>query len=153
MPPARARWINLPCPEGDPLRAAALPLPPLARRGSGLLLGPLLPRLVGIDLLLPAILAAERGVAPARTSTRARERIDRQQPERRVLADSSLHEFAGVWWLPVHEDVLVPAKMPPAPEAGVEVVLSELSGVGAVAGGAAGPGRRRAPRAVGGDVA
>lgn len=99
--------IFLPRPEGDLLRAAALPLPPIPLRGGGLL-GPLLPRLVGLDLLLPAILAAERGVAP------------------------------------VHEDVLVPAKMPPAPEAGVEVVVSELAGVGVFAGRAAGPRRRRA---------
>ena len=58
--------IDLPRPEGDPLRAAALPLPPLPlpRRGGGQL-GPPLRRLVGLDLLLPAILAAERGVAPA----------------------------------------------------------------------------------------
>ena len=55
--------IDLPRPEGDPLRAAALPLP-LPLRGGGPL-GPPLPRLVGLDLLLPAILAAERGVAPA----------------------------------------------------------------------------------------
>ena len=60
-----ARSIDLPRPEGegDPLRAAALPLP-LPLRGGGPL-GPPLPRLVGLDLLLPAILAAERGVTPA----------------------------------------------------------------------------------------
>ena len=47
--------------------------------------------------------------------------------------------------LPVHEDVLVPAKMPPAPEAGVEVVVVvELSGFSVAAGRTAGPGRRRA---------
>lgn len=51
--------------------------------------------------------------------------------------------------LPVHEDVLVPAKMPPAPEAGVEVVVLvvvvvELSGVSVAAGRTAGPRRRRA---------
>lgn len=60
-----------PRPEGNPLRAASLPLP--LRRRSGLLPGPPLPRLVGLDLVLPALVAAERGVAPAhpRTATHA----------------------------------------------------------------------------------
>jgi hypothetical protein len=81
-----AGLVDLPRPEGDPLRAAALPpLPPLTLplRGGGLLGAPL-PRLVGLDLLLPAILAAERDVAPAHP--RARARTD-QQPERRLLAN------------------------------------------------------------------
>jgi hypothetical protein len=43
-----------------------LPLP-LGGGSSRLLLGPPLPRLVRVDLLLPALLAAERGVPPAST--------------------------------------------------------------------------------------
>lgn len=100
--------LLLPSPDGHSVRA----MPPrllLRRRRSRGLLGPLLRRVVGVDLLLPALLAAERGVAS------------------------------------VHEDVLVPRKRPPAPEAGVEVVVAELAGV------AAGPRRRRAP-VVGGGV-
>jgi hypothetical protein len=50
--------------------------------------------------------------------------------------------------LPVHEDVLVPSECPPAPEAGVEVVMAKLAGV--VTGPVPGPRRRRAPVAGGG---
>ena len=101
----------LPSPDGHSVRALPLRLLLRRRRGRGLL-GSLLRRLVGVDLLLPALLAAERGVAS------------------------------------VHEDVLVSSDCPPAPEAGVEVVVAELAGV--VAGPAPGPRRRRAPVAGGG---
>lgn len=56
-----------------------------------------------------------------------------------------LHTCPRARCLPVHKDVLVPAKMSPAPEAGVEVVVVEpLSGVSVAAGRTAGPRRRRA---------
>jgi hypothetical protein len=70
--------------------------PPLGGRGSSrLLLGPPLPRLVGVDLLLPALLAAKRGVAP--TSTK---RVHQsQKPERTAATRRHLLTLAASWRL------------------------------------------------------
>ena len=60
--------LSSPRPDGDPLGALLLlPLPLLL--GPPRLLQPLLPRLVDLDLLLPALLAAERHVTSAITKT------------------------------------------------------------------------------------
>lgn len=66
--PAPKNLSSSPRPDGDPLGALLLlPLPLLL--GPPRLLQPLLPRLVDLDLLLPALLAAERHVTSALAKT------------------------------------------------------------------------------------
>lgn len=123
-------------------------LPPLrlllSPRGGGLLLRPLLHhlrRVVGVDLALPALLAAERGVA----SARAHKAENHRSQTRTRVRQATTYTTNSMRRSPVHEDILVPGKHPPAKEAGVEVVVvapAELAGDVDVAGRRA-PGARR----------
>ena len=140
--------LSSPRPDGDPLGALLLlPLPLLL--GPPRLLQPLLPRLVDLDLLLPALLAAERHVTSAITKTAT-------PPSVKPFLLSFFHameisnplDILDWWWcccLPVHEDVSVAGQEFPAAEADVEVVVVAVELVGVVAGvaeHAAGPPRR-----------
>jgi hypothetical protein len=141
-----------PGPDRDHVGALLLLLPLLLRPPG--LLRPLLPRLVDLDLLLSALLAAEGRVTSAigkgtkHPSAKPSPRRDLSHKTYRVLH----------WWccLPVHEDVSVAGKELPAAEADVEVVVLLVEHVGVVAGvteHAAGPPRRGRRLQGGGGVA